>query len=439
MKIVLISTYELGRQPFSLASPAAWLRGAGHEVTCADLAVGVLPAARLGEADLVAIHLSMHTATRLALKALGRIREITAAPVCAYGLYAPLNEELLRSHGVSTIIGGEFEEALTRWAEGNGEGSTTVPLDRLRFITPDRTGLPNLRRYAQLVIDGEKRLVGSTEASRGCKHLCRHCPIVPVYNGAFRVVQADIVLEDIRQQIAAGAAHITFGDPDFFNGPSHAIRIVEALHQEFPTITYDATIKVEHLLKHRDLLRILRDTGCAFVTSAVESVDDEVLAKLDKGHTRADFYEAAGLMRSADLTLNPTFIAFMPWTTKATYRSMLEALRDLDLVDQTSPIQLSLRLLITANSRLLDLPEIRAVAGEFDPSSLSHPWRHPDPLVDALAKSALHLVNQRQSEGAGRRAIFAELWALAGAEALPENFALLPRSAVPYLNEPWYC
>ena len=125
--------------------------------------------------------------------------------------------------------------------------------------------------------DGTARVVGSTEATRGCKHLCRHCPIVPVYDGQFRVVPVDVVLADIRAQVAQGAMHVSFGDPDFFNGPTHARRIVEAFHREFPSVTYDAIIKVEHLLTHRELLPVLVETGCLFVTSAVESVDDDAL------------------------------------------------------------------------------------------------------------------------------------------------------------------
>jgi radical SAM superfamily enzyme YgiQ (UPF0313 family) len=444
MKVVLISTYELGRQPFSLASAAAWLRSAGHETVCADLSVGVLPPAALGQAGLVAFHLPMHTATRLALKAIDQVRELNPeARLCAFGLYAPMNESLLRARGVSAIIGGEFEAALAALASGHGspDPETVVPLDRLQFAVPDRAGLPSPSRYAKLVMPGgEERLTGSTEASRGCRHLCRHCPVVPVYQGTFRVVQASVVLADIRNQVEQGAAHITFGDPDFFNGPAHAARIVQALHREFPTVTYDATIKVEHLLQHRALLPLLRDTGCAFITSAVESVDDAVLRNLDKGHTRADFYEAARLLREIGLALNPTFIAFMPWTTRESYADLLRAITELDLVHQVSPVQLALRLLITANSRLLELNDIRAVAAPFDPVSLAHPWRHRDPQMDLFAKSVLHLVNVEQQSGAPRAAIFQKLWKLAtGAQPLPDDFSLLPRTAIPYLNEPWYC
>src|SRR3984957_2515522 len=295
MRVVLISTYELGRQPFGLASPAAWLRAAGADVTCVDLSRETLPEDAVRAADLVAFYWPMHTATRLAVAALPAVRGLNpGAHLCFYGLYAPVNESYLRGLGVETILGGEFEEGLRSLAERLGagkmgagaknrqgepfrersapQGEPVISVARQKFITPDRTGMVALEKYARLVMpSGEGRTVGYTEASRGCKHLCRHCPIVPVYNGVFRVVDREVVMADIRQQVSAGARHITFGDPDFFNGVGHAIPLVEGLHREFPDVTYDATIKVEHLLKHSDCIGKLRDTGCLFVTSAVDS------------------------------------------------------------------------------------------------------------------------------------------------------------------------
>ncbi len=276
MKVVLISTYELGRQPFGLASPAAWLRARGHDVRCVDISVSPFPACAVSEAGLVAFYLPMHTATRMAARAIEKTRSLNGrAHLAGYGLYAPLNQDYLRSLGVKTVIGGEFEMLLADLADSLAAGQlpeaeTIVPLDRLKCLVPDRAGLPRLGRYARLVTAEGELTVGSTEASRGCKHLCRHCPVVPVYQGAFRVVQREVVLADIRQQVAAGARHITFGDPDFFNGPTHSLRIVGDLHREFPDVTYDVTIKVEHLLKHREWLPVLKQTGCLFITTAVE-------------------------------------------------------------------------------------------------------------------------------------------------------------------------
>ena len=445
MKVVLISTYELGRQPFGLASPAAWLRSRGHEVRCADLSVSPLPRAAAAEAGLIAFYLPMHTATRLAAPVISRIRETNpSAHLAAYGLYAPLNEEFLRSAGVETILGGEFEGALADLADRIAaevvpRSETLVPLDRLQFLVPDRTGLPGLGRYAKLCSGGEERTVGYTEASRGCKHLCRHCPVVPVYQGGFRVVQPGVVLEDIGRQVAAGAQHITFGDPDFFNGPTHALRIVESLHRRFPDLTYDVTIKVEHLLRRRSDLPTLRDTGCLFVTSAVESVDDTVLAKLEKRHTRRDFHDAVRLCREAGLLLNPTFIAFLPWTTRESYMDLLATIREMDLIDHVSPVQLGLRLLIANGSRLLELEEIRQLVREFDAGALAWTWSHPDPSMDQLSRDVMALVNRSQKAGCTRREIFGAVWEMATGGRLPDVGDLRPRATIPYLNEPWYC
>ena len=460
MKIVLISTYELGHQPFGLASPAAWLRREGHEVFCLDTSQQALKdfESTLAEADAVAFYLPMHTATRIAMHAIRRVRTLNpGARLCAYGLYAPMNAELLRDAGVERVIGGEFEKELAEWAGGVAQGaenqiprfarddksSTMVSLERLQFLTPDRTGLPRLAKYAKLKLPtGEERVAGYTEATRGCKHLCRHCPIVPVYNGAFRVVQRDVVLADIRQQVAASAQHVTFGDPDFFNGPTHAIEIVEQLHREFPDLTYDVTIKVEHLLKHADLLPRLRDTGCAFVVSAVESFDDRVLEYLDKGHTRDDFFQVVQLFREVGLNLSPTFVAFDPWTTLESYREFLVLLGEQDLVENIQPIQLAIRLLIPAGSRLLELPEIHGVIGDFDREALAYPWRNPDSRVDDLQRELEAMIQLATKANGSRHAIYAEVCRLTDEKlgCVPSQIETLPdRATIPYLTEPWYC
>ena len=307
-------------------------------------------------------------------------------------------------------------------------------------MQPDRSDLPPLTKYASLQIGDTRRTVGYTEATRGCKHRCRHCPIVPVYDGRFRAVDADVVLADIRAQVAAGAQHITFGDPDFFNGPTHAIRIVEALARECPGVSYDVTIKVEHLKNHAALLPRLRETGCAFVTSAVESFDDAVLARLEKGHTHADFVQVAEHCASIGLPLSPTFVAFTPWTTLEGYAAMLREIDRLGLIGHVAPIQYAIRLLIPEASRMLELEDVRQAIERFDAKSLTHVWRHADPRVDALQRDAERLVGARLN--APREEVFDAVWAAAHAAAGLAATARPPlrsRAAIPYLNEPWYC
>ncbi len=452
-RIVLISTYELGHQPFAIASVAAWLERVGASVTCCDLAVERLNEEEVGRADLIVFHLPMHTATRIALAAIAKVRQLgPKAILCAYGLYALPNAARLRVEGVSIILGTEAEEELaTLVSKAAEQGSApiveTTPsrrLPRLQFIVPDRKGLPPLPTYAKLCLpNGLQRVCGYTEASRGCKHLCRHCPIVPIYNGQFRVVQREVVLEDIRRQVAAGAEHITFGDPDFFNGPTHGLQIVRQMHQEFPDLSYDVTIKVEHLLKYRQHLQLLHETGCSFVVTAVESVDDAVLDKLDKGHTRRDFIEVVGLCRDASLPLHPTFVAFTPWISLAGYRELLATIAGLGLIDAVAPIQLAIRLLFPAGSRLLEVDEVRELIGPFDEDRLCYQWTHSDPRVDELQRQIESFV-AAASPATPRVDVFRELWSRAhlaeglSARPIPEPIAE-PMPPAPRLTEPWYC
>jgi len=464
VRVVLISTYDLGRQPLGLASPAAWLRREGIEVDCVDTSRDALEDVQIQSADLVAFYLPMHTATRLAAPLVARVRTLNPdARLAAYGLYAPLNAAWLREQGVTDVLGPEAEAELLALAnqelrepkaesreprakrpEPGTESPEPKAESRESRVLPDRSTLPALSRYAALQMpDGTRRVVGSTDATRGCKHLCRHCPIVPVYEGRFKATPIDSVIDDIRTQVDAGAQHISFGDPDFLNGPTHARRLIERVAREFPELTYDVTIKIEHLLRHEDMLPLLRETGCLMVTSAVESVDDEVLEKLRKGHTRADFAKAVELCRQAAVTLTPTFVPFTPWTTLEGYRDLLDQLEALDLTRAVAPIQLAIRLLVTAESKLLELSDIQSAVEPFDAESLTFPWRHQDARVDTLQRDVMRIV----SEGAGQpRDLVFDRIAARTREAHPDVDGSNGRTArtrdastPPYMTEAWYC
>jgi radical SAM superfamily enzyme YgiQ (UPF0313 family) len=447
---VLVNPYELGRQPFALAQPAAWLKREGFEVSCLDLSLQKLDAEMLKDAGLVAVYVGMHTATRIAVQALPRVRRLAPkAHLCVYGLYAPMNEALLRGMGVDTVLGGEVEPALLSLGQRlriNGhptaQSEPVISLDRIAFEVPDRSGLPKLSRYAHLVLpDGSTRVAGFAEGSRGCKHLCRHCPVVPVYQGKFRIVQLDAVMEDIRQQVEEGAAHISFGDPDFLNGPTHGLRLARALHDAFPRVTFDATIKIQHLIDQAALLPELRASGCLFITSAVEAVDDEILRHLDKHHTSRDFDRAVALTRAAGIALAPTFVAFTPWTTLEGYIALLERLVQLQLVESVPPVQLTIRLLVPQGSWLLKLPGFREKLLAFDPALLGYPWIHSDARVDRLQRDVQAEVARCERESVPRREVFAAVWRMAheaAARPAPELARDLG-APIPHLSEPWYC
>ncbi|WP_409529411.1 CUAEP/CCAEP-tail radical SAM (seleno)protein [Thiobacillus sp.] len=444
-RVVLVSPYELGRQPFNLAQPAAWFARERIAATCVDLSQQKLDPATFAHAEYVAIYLGMHTATRIAAAALPKIRALAPhARIAAFGLYAPVNAAWLKALGVEAIFGGESEPDLLAWVQsGVAPAGTLVRRDKIEFLLPERRGLPELQRYAKLILaDGTQKITGFAEASRGCKHLCRHCPVVSVYEGKFRIVPVETVIADIAQQVGVGAQHISFGDPDFLNGPTHALKVAEALHARFPDLSWDATIKIEHLLNHAELLPRLHQCGLLFIVTAVESVDDAILSRLAKGHTRADFEVALAHCRALGIALAPTFVPFTPWTTLTGYRDLLAALLSLKLVEAVPPIQLAIRLLVPQGSYLMRLPDFARRMGAFDEATLGYPWQADDPRVDALQRDIMAWVMDAEKAALPRAEVFAGIWARTHAalgEPAPPLDPAQFGDPIAHHSEPWYC
>lgn len=472
-EILLIGCYELGHPPLSLASPLGFLSRAGFQPAALDLSVDALDRAAIRAARCIGLAVPMHTAMRLGLQAAERIRALNPdAHLCFYGLYAALNADFLLDGPADSVIGGEYEAALLALVERcERGGDEPVPgvsergrrsdpaLARLPFGLPEWRLLPPLDRYARLARGSERLLAGYVEASRGCKHRCLHCPITPVYDGRFFIVPTEVVLQDAAIQVGLGARHLTFGDPDFLNGPGHAMRIVRALHERHPRLTFDVTTKIEHILKHADLFPELAELGCAFVVSAVESFSDEVLERLRKGHTGADVGAALKVLRQAGIPMRPSLVAFTPWTTLADYREMLECVAQHRLIDHVDPVQYTIRLLVPPGSALLDQPDTARWLGPLDPRAFAYRWDHPDPRMDALHDEVSRLVEAATKAGedpldtylsvraAARRAEAGFAAGGRGASKDPEaetirEAALARRERVgrpPRLTESWFC
>lgn len=455
--ILLLSCYELGHQPLSLALPLAYLRQAGYQPHAVDTAVEPVPDQAVQQAHLVAISVPMHTALRLGVELGRQIRAINpVAHLCFYGLYAWLNRDYLVREIADSIIGGEIEGPLLALVRALEQGKTLkVPgvvtreycespaLVRLSFPVPDRERLPSPRKYAHLLVDGRMVLAGYTETTRGCHHTCAHCPIVPIYRGRFFAIPRQVVLADIRQQVQQGVRHITFGDPDFLNGPTHSLRICRELHQEFPEVTFDFTTRIEHIVQHRELFPEFRQLGCLFVVSAVEIVSDHVLRALKKGHSRADVIEALRICDSAGIALRPSLLPFTPWTTLDDYIQLLRFIEEEELIEHVDPVHLSIRLLVPPNSALLDDPETAAWFGLLDEANFTHVWRHPDPRMDILQEAVAKLVEHATRDRWDAYETFAAVRALAyemAGYAPPRSVKRRSRRPPPpRLTESWFC
>ena len=251
------------------------------------------------------------------------------------------------------------------------------------------------------------------------------------------------MLADIRAQVAAGAQHITFGDPDFFNGPTHALA-----HRRGA----GARVPGRQLRRHdqgrapeKPRRRCCR--GCA--TRAARSSPapssrstTRCWRKLEKGHTHADFVAVVEHCRSIGLTLSPTFVAFTPWTTLDELRRRCCARSSGSaLVPAVSPIQYAIRLLIPQGSRMLELADVRALI-ERVRSAVAGAHLAASRSARRRAAAGRRAAGRRAAERAARGGVRARLGdrARRGRRRRRRRARRsLSRAAVPYLNEPWYC
>lgn len=458
--ILLLSCYELGHQPLSLAGPAGVLRAEGFVPRAIDLSIEELPEDAVRAARLVAISVPMHTAMRLGVRVIDRIRAVQPhAHITFFGMYALLNAEYLFAAGADSVIGAECEVPLRALAKalhnrrpvddgsiaglGTPGHPATAPDEKPSFPTPYREGLPALRSYAGFERDNVIISAGYVEATRGCHHTCTHCPVTPVYKGKLVVVPREHVLADIAAQVEAGARHITFGDPDFFNGPGHSFRILRAMHERWPTVSFDATIKIEHLLEHRQRLPELAELGCAFVVSAVETLNPEALRRMKKGHTADDVDEAIRLLDEVGIPMRPSLLPFSPWETLESYLDLLRFMAEHAMQPNVDPVHYGIRLLVPPGSAVLDDPDNAAWLGPLDAERFTYTWTHDDPRMETLQREVSRIAERGAERMEPAEETFAAIWqaahAAAGISAPPVPEARMSRPKPPRLTESWFC
>ncbi|MCC7076552.1 MAG: radical SAM protein [Acidimicrobiia bacterium] len=441
--VLLVSTYDLGRQPLDLAVAAAALRAAGHDVRCLDLAVEEWDSSDVMWADCLAFSVPMHTATRLAFEWARRARtEAPATPMCAFGLYASAAAE---TGGLDAAFGGEYLAGLLAWVEAPGPTRTArVDTRPAPPIVPDRSSLPDLGRYGRLVIGDDVKIVGAVATSRGCPSRCRHCPVPVVYDGRVRVTPEDAVAADADVLVEAGATHITFADADFLGAPHHAMRCVEAIHARHPGVTFDLTARVDRLLRHADVWPRLAAWGCTHVVSAFESTDPAVLRALDKGHTPGDMHHAVILLREYGLEIRPSWLPFTPLTTRHSLVDLLDFVEAHDLVHNVDPVQYSVRLLVPPGSLVLETEAFASRLDAYDPAALTWPWSAADPALDILQRDIAAVAEAGAARAEPIPETFGAVRSLVDAAAgipSPHRVEVLSRGrgVRPQPTEAWFC
>ena len=428
MKILLLSFYDLGKQPKIISELYKKLDNGSNQIDIVDYSIEEKNLT-LDNYDVLGIYASMHTASVLAEQYL-RDRKLPNK-LFVFGLYANVFSEMFSNfQSIHSFDSDELESLLEVQLNPNYSFKHSVP---------DRTILPSITDYSHIVDGSNNLIAGSVETTYGCKHECTHCPVPIEFKGMFKTFGTEKIITDVTNQVEEGAKHISFNDPDFFNGPKHALKILQLLNEKHPSITYDSTIKVEHILKYPDYFQELKNLNMLFVISAFETTNDHVLNILQKNHSSNDLNKAVELSLENNIDIRPTWMPFSPWTEQNDLISIIKLIENYKLRETVDPIQLTIKLLVPKNSLILKRPEMKEYLLDYDPSSFSYAWKYKFPNIDNIQNELFTYVLQHESENE-----YAQYLGLVDILESHTNETLLnsekySQRIVPKLSETWFC
>ena len=428
MKILLTSFYDLGKQPKIIAEIVDRYNSSEIEFDFVDFSVENQNI-DLENYDVLGIYAPMHTATILSIEYIKDKK--LPNKMFTFGLYGSVLEDFNSS--IRYIKDIESDE-LALFLEINDDHQFS-----LKNNIPNRQIFPDISNYAHLVDGSNNLIAGSVETTYGCKHSCTHCPVPISFNGTFKTYSLEKIVSDVENQVNQGAKHISFNDPDFFNGPIHALKILESLNEKFPSITYDSTIKVEHILKYKKYFKELSSLNMVFVISAFETTNDLVLSILEKNHTSNDLNNSIEISQDFGIDIRPTWMPFSPWTELNDLSNIVKLIEKYELRETVDPIQLTIKLLIPKHSLIIKKPEINKYLGNYEKNSLSFKWKYENNDVEKLQSSLFDFILHNSELDEHKQYL--------GMVNIIEKFTdteLLKNSTydfknVPKLSETWFC
>lgn len=403
ISVVLVSTYEGGMQPLTLATATAHLRAANHQVVCYDDSIAQPPIDALCGADLVAISIPLYESIQRAADLLAEvIKSRPESVVVLFGPHAFLQRNALLALGAAGVVLGDWEDTLVQVA---ARVSDELPLDgvsglatagwtgshvyhRAGHRTPDRSSLPALDRYVYAEASkriGPDTVMGNVESARGCRFACTYCSIFASNHKKVTVFDPEVTYQDIANLVHAGATHICFTDAEFFNAPANALDVARRMHREFPHLTFDFTTRADLIAENSARIEEVVSLGARFVTSAFEFPSERVLEAVNKQFSVLTLEKALTVCRAAGLGINPTFLLFNPWTTFDDLGRFGDFVTRNGLDDQIEPVQFTTRLWLYKGSPLMHRPEVRASV--VKENFFNYEWQHPEVEVEDLFKA----------------------------------------------------
>lgn len=232
--------------------------------------------------------------------------------------------ELLDALAEGQDLGGI--KGLVYRGEGAGEVVQTPPrpyiedLDALGF--PHETAPLALKDYASY----PRTAFQYVFATRGCPYGCFFCGSRNVWTRRVRFRSPESMTAEInslRKQV--GLRRVFFSDDTFGINSAYIKALCEALIRDCPGIRWGCETHAKVVTEEN--VALMKAAGCDLIKMGVESGNNEILKKIQKGITIEDAYAAAEIIHRHGIPLHLFFQAGYPWETEETLRDTVTAMK----------------------------------------------------------------------------------------------------------------
>lgn len=186
--------------------------------------------------------------------------------------------------------------------------------------------------------DGLRRRAVSLVTSRSCPLNCNFCSIISM-NTSYRTISVEVGIEWLRQEMNRSPfEHIYFLDADFLVSKSRARHWSQAIHANFPDVTWSVQVNVGHVLALGESLKELRSRGLVAAELGLEAGNDRQLSIFNKTNfgklaTVDQSKVAVKLLRDADIQVGVDYIMFYPDLTLRELAQNLSFISEAGLID----------------------------------------------------------------------------------------------------------
>lgn len=159
--------------------------------------------------------------------------------------------------------------------------------------------------------------------SRGCPHDCSFCASAVTWKRRLRFRSLENVLAEIRYIVEnLNTRNLMFWDDDFAADKNRCIDLCGRISQEGPGMAYTVQLRADSV--DAKLVKALKGSGCKYAALGVESGSDEMLARIGKQETKAQFRKAVKIMKDAGLASIASYIIGLPGDTHETIKETIE-------------------------------------------------------------------------------------------------------------------